>query len=112
MLIIAQMIRTFVESVLRYGLPVNFVVAMYKVRCFHICDNVVMASNDNSQCAFVTLASLRQRQEIACSALKEVCASAAGAVFGSGRGLFRLVAGRVLSVRHKLLPPTQHHLVL
>jgi hypothetical protein len=27
-----QMIRVFVESVLRYGLPVNFVVVMYRVR--------------------------------------------------------------------------------
>ncbi|KAJ8576161.1 hypothetical protein ON010_g3053 [Phytophthora cinnamomi] len=27
-----KMVRVFVESVLRYGLPVNFVVAMYKVR--------------------------------------------------------------------------------
>lgn len=26
------MVRIFVESVLRYGLPVNFVVAMYRVR--------------------------------------------------------------------------------
>ncbi|EGZ26421.1 hypothetical protein PHYSODRAFT_359667 [Phytophthora sojae] len=30
LLILVQMIRVFVESVLRYGLPVNFVVAMYK----------------------------------------------------------------------------------
>lgn len=28
----AQMIRVFAESVLRYGLPVNFVVVMYRVR--------------------------------------------------------------------------------
>ena len=28
-----QIIRVFVESVLRYGLPVNFVLVMFKVRC-------------------------------------------------------------------------------
>jgi hypothetical protein len=30
-----KMIRVFVESVLRYGLPVNFVVLMYRVRSLH-----------------------------------------------------------------------------
>lgn len=30
------MVRVFVESVLRYGLPVNFVVVMYRV-CHRLC---------------------------------------------------------------------------
>lgn len=41
------MIRVFVESVLRYGLPVNFVVAMYRVSILVCrCIEVVMAHTD------------------------------------------------------------------
>ena len=31
--VVLQAIRAFVESVLRYGLPVNFLAALFKVRC-------------------------------------------------------------------------------
>ena len=86
---LAQIIRVFVESVLRYGLPVNFVLVMFRVRCCLVSCGVVTYLLTQT---LGRLATPWQGKETALSAGKKVRTLAAGSVLWCRRRHVRLIA--------------------